>query len=324
MGNTNSLYQRNEQANVNTMLAKMEDQFKMALPKHIPIDRFMRVTITEIRRNSELGQCTPISLIGALMQAAQDGLEPGIDGQCWLIPRWNSKLKSLEVNYQRGYQGILTMARNTGEYAKIIVRSVHVKDYFDYEEGSNSYLKYKRTLKERGEAYAYFCYTKLKNGEDSFTVIAKKDAENHRDLYAPRNKNGDIVGPWIDDFDAMAMKSVLIMHLKYQPKSTEVRDLMKAEDRVINYDPEVGLIPQENNFTNVKVKPNLKIPESKKLSEYQEKLKSFLENNKYDDAVKSAIAEGRFVKKDEYSNEDAKKAIAVIEEFKGLIESAGG
>lgn len=231
--------------NVNTLLSRMKQQFQAALPRHIPIERFMRVGLTEIRKNPKLGECDPITLIGALMSAAQDGLEPGLDGQCYLIPRWSGKSRKLEVSYQRGYQGILELARRSGEYSSILVKTVHENDRFDYEEGSRSFLNYKRNLDNRGKTIAYFAFTKLKSGEESFTIISVEEAEEHRNKFATsKNKQGQITGPWKDDFDSMAMKTVLIKHFKYQPKSTEIKDLA-VDEKVVKYDEATnGLIEQ--------------------------------------------------------------------------------
>lgn len=74
----------------------MKKQFAIALPKHFETERFVRIAITEMRRNPELQECTLQSVLGAFMQAAQLGLEPGLLGQCYLIPFRNRKTKQKE------------------------------------------------------------------------------------------------------------------------------------------------------------------------------------------------------------------------------------
>jgi recombination protein RecT len=319
MVKADALVKKNEQANINTMLAKMENEFKRALPRHIPVERFMRVGITEIRRNPKLGECTPISLIGALMMAAQDGLEPGIDGQCHLIPRWSKKTGTMEVNYQRGYQGILELARRTGQYSSILVRTVHENDKFDFEEGSGSFIKFKRALTNRGEPIAYFAFTRLSSGEESFTVISKEDAEKHRDRFAAsKDKSGNIFGPWNDDFDSMAKKTVLLMHFKYQPKSVEIRDLVNTDDRVITYDPEIGIIPQHDEKTALPDKPEIKKPGKK--SGVQQELSEILADESFSNAVDSAVSDGKIMIQDSYTEAEAAEAISFIKQYQELYK----
>ena len=57
-------------------LGGMEEQFKAALPAHIPVERFMRVLMTAIQNNPDLLGVERRSLWNAAMKAAQDGLLP--------------------------------------------------------------------------------------------------------------------------------------------------------------------------------------------------------------------------------------------------------
>ena len=66
-----------------------KEQFAAALPKHLNSDRFTRIAITCVRQNPKLAECSVPSLLGSLMTVAQLGLEPGILGQCYLIPYKN-------------------------------------------------------------------------------------------------------------------------------------------------------------------------------------------------------------------------------------------
>ena len=72
-----------------------------ALPAQIGPDRFNRICMTALTTNPKLGECTPASFIGAVMNAAQLGLEPNTPlGQAYLIPtatrgRWKSSFRSV-------------------------------------------------------------------------------------------------------------------------------------------------------------------------------------------------------------------------------------
>jgi recombination protein RecT len=235
---------------ISELIVKMKNQFSAALPAHMGTDSFTRVMLTHVRMNPDLMKCSQASLLGGMMQAAQDGLEPGPDGQCYLIPRWSKKTNGYEVHYQRGYQGALELARRTGEYASITVREVRKNDSFDYEEGSNAFLKFKQALGERGTAIAYFAFTKLKTGDSNFTIMGIAEIEDHRDKFASaKNKSGKLYGPWVDDFEAMAMKTVLLRHLKYQPKSKAMSLLLSKDERPVHYksDGELDYLPPETN-----------------------------------------------------------------------------
>ncbi len=87
----------------------MEPEIKKALPSVITPERFTRMALTAISVNPKLAECTPQSFMGALMNAAQLGLEPNTPlGQAYLIPYENKRkikgewTKVPEVQFQLG------------------------------------------------------------------------------------------------------------------------------------------------------------------------------------------------------------------------------
>lgn len=79
----------------------MEGEIKKALPSVITPERFTRMTLSAISTNPKLAQCTPRSFLGAMMSAAQLGLEPNTPlGQAYLIPYKNKGVD--EVQFQIG------------------------------------------------------------------------------------------------------------------------------------------------------------------------------------------------------------------------------
>lgn len=78
------------------LIRAMEPEIKKALPSVITPERFTRMVFTALSSNPQLKECTPQSFLGAMMQAAQLGLEPNTPiGQAYLIPyrnkgNWNA------------------------------------------------------------------------------------------------------------------------------------------------------------------------------------------------------------------------------------------
>ena len=82
-------------------IKQMEGEIKKALPSVMTPERFTRITLSALSTNPKLAQCTPQSFLGAMMTAAQLGLEPNTPlGQAYLIPYWNSKQNRLECQFQ--------------------------------------------------------------------------------------------------------------------------------------------------------------------------------------------------------------------------------
>ena len=72
------------------MVRALEPEIKRALPSVLTSERFTRMALSAINNTPELANCTPMSFIAALMNAAQLGLEPNTPlGQAYLIPYKN-------------------------------------------------------------------------------------------------------------------------------------------------------------------------------------------------------------------------------------------
>lgn len=202
------------------LLKSVQSRVNQILPKVVDEKRFLQIILEEFRKNPKLAKCTQESLVAAVVKCSREGLEPG--EECYLLPRWNKKNNGYECCYQRGYPGILTLARRTGEFTNIRLGIVHENDEYELLEGTENNLTIRRAMKNRGEPLFYWASCRTASGEADFEILTVEDANNHRDRFAStRDRNGKIFGNWVDNFDAMAMKTVLIKLLKYKQKSYE-------------------------------------------------------------------------------------------------------
>jgi len=208
----------NPYQNIQDLFKRMAPEIDKVLPKHIKSDHLLRVALTEIRKNPKLLECSSQSLLGALMLAAQLGLEPGILGHAYLIPYYNSKTRSTEVQFQIGYKGYIDLVRRSGELQTLDVHEVCRNDVFEYEYGLTPKLMHRPALENRGDPYCYYAIAKLKDGGFSYLVMSIQDVEKFR----KRSKSPDY-GPWVTDYDAMAKKTVIKQLAKYLPLSTEIQ-----------------------------------------------------------------------------------------------------
>ena len=98
----NAVTEKKKEKTIYDIIEAGKAQFAAALPKHLNSDRFTRIAITCVRQNPKLAECSVPSLLGSLMTVAQLGLEPGVLGQCYLIPFKNTKLGTTECQLQLG------------------------------------------------------------------------------------------------------------------------------------------------------------------------------------------------------------------------------
>ena len=84
------------------LIKAMEPEIKKALPKVITVERFTRMALSALNTTPKLKECTQISFLSALLNAAQLGLEPNTPlGQAYLIPYKNKGV--MECQFQIGY-----------------------------------------------------------------------------------------------------------------------------------------------------------------------------------------------------------------------------
>ncbi len=219
---------------IKATLDKNRVAVKEALPDMVGLDRFIRIVLTQVRTNPKLLQCSAESLVAGTLQAAQLGLEPGLLGQCWLVPYWDHKSQRFHAQFQMGYKGTLMLVHRASELQTITAQAVHANDQFDVAFGSGGHLTHKPFFGgDRGQPIAYYAYATMKNGGEMWWVMTRADVESHRDRYTKsKDRTGQVYGPWVDNFDSMARKTVLIQLMKYLPVSVEVQRQIAADNTV--------------------------------------------------------------------------------------------
>ncbi|RKD22429.1 recombination protein RecT [Caminicella sporogenes DSM 14501] len=236
----------NKPKTIKDWIKVMEPEIKKALPSVITPERFTRMALTAISVNPKLAECTPKSFMGALMNAAQLGLEPNTPlGQAYLIPFKNKGI--MEVQFQLGYKGLIDLAYRSGEFANIYAKEVYENDVFEYEFGLEPNLVHKPATKDRGEVIAYYAVFKLVNGGFGFEVMSKEDIIAHAKKYSQSYNSK--YSPWTNNFDEMAKKTVLKKVLKYAPIKVEfVRQVTEDGTIKSNIAENMSEVPNENVF----------------------------------------------------------------------------
>lgn len=193
------------------LLDDLKPSIELALPANMTPDRFIRIALTEIRRNPTLAACDWQSVVGGIMLSAQLGLEIGGPlGQSYLVP-FKGK-----AQFILGYKGIIALARRSGEIRSIDARAVYENDEFEFEFGLDERLVHRPALGDRGKPIAYYAIAKFKDGGHQIRVMSPEDVERHR----ARSRAKDN-GPWQTDYEAMACKTVIRSMAAFLPLSPE-------------------------------------------------------------------------------------------------------
>jgi len=210
-------------------IKQMQSGIKAALPSVMAPERFTRMTLSALSANPRLAETTPQSFLGAMMTAAQLGLEPNTPmGQAYLIPYWNKKTQCSECQFQLGYKGLIDLARRSGEVSTIMAQVVYENDDFSYSYGLEPTLKHVPALSDRGAPKYVYGMFRTKDGGYGYEVMSMDDVRAHARKYSKSFSNG----PWQTNFEEMAKKTVLKRVLKYAPLSVEFARSMSQDDTV--------------------------------------------------------------------------------------------
>lgn len=223
----NQLSNSGEKKTMQTYIKSMEGEIKKALPSVITPERFTRMVLSAISTNPKLGSCTPSSFLGAMMSAAQLGLEPNTPlGQAYILPYQNKGV--LEAQFQLGYKGLIDLAYRSGEVELVQAHVVYANDTFECEYGLEPKLVHIPADSDRGEPIKVYAMFKTKSGGYGFEVASMDDIKAHAKKYS--KSYGSSYSPWATSFEEMAKKTVLKMCLKYAPlKSDFVKAVVQDE-----------------------------------------------------------------------------------------------
>lgn len=247
------------------LIRRMEPQIRKALPSVITPERFTRIVLTALSSNPKLQACAPMSVMGAMMQAAQLGVEPNTPlGQAYLIPYGNL------CQFQLGYKGLIDLAYRSGEVSSIQAHEVHENDTFEYEYGLEPKLRHVPAQTARGPVTFYYAVLKLKNGGVGFEVMSREDVEK----FAMKKSKAYRNGPWQTDFDEMAKKTVLKKVLKYAPLKTEFARAVASDESVktMKMDEPADMLDAPNEmYTTIDNEPEADPEEEPKSEQKEEK-----------------------------------------------------
>jgi len=187
--------------------------------------RLYVASMTYISNRPDLMKCDPKSLQQCIMQSATLNLHPGVLGECDYI------VFKDQAKFVVGYQGLNKLAIQSGIVRSITANVVYSSDFFDYEEGTNGFIKHKKFLgnrSERGERLCTYAVALLTSGDTKFVIMTNEDVLAIK--ARSRAKNSDF-SPWnsdVDSEDEMFKKSAVKRLSKLLPKSTKAIEFATA------------------------------------------------------------------------------------------------
>lgn len=207
------------------LIERQKPELQKVLPVAITPERFARIALTELRHNPKLYECSPESLLGALMLCAQLGLEPGPLGHAYLVPF------KREVVFIVGYKGMVALAYGSGLVKDVSTGIVFEGDAFEWRDGTRPFLDHTPSGPPGERAWTHaWCVARLKTGGTVQRVIFPEDVERAkaRSVNAKHPQS-----PWTTDLHAMIRKTALRRLAPMLPQSPAFARGLEADETPI-------------------------------------------------------------------------------------------
>lgn len=217
-------------------IERMAPQFAAALPKHVPVERFVRTTLTAVQTNPSLLDADRRTLYAAATRAAQMGLLP--DGREGAIVTFKGQAQWMPM-----VAGLQKLIRNSGELASLDAQIVCKNDKFTYRPGIDGVPVHEPDwFGDRGETIGVYAVARMKDGSAYCEIMNMKQIQSIRGV--SRSGNG---GPWGGPFaDEMMRKSVIRRLAKRLPMSTDLDGALHEDDDLFMPPPEHQAPPASN------------------------------------------------------------------------------
>lgn len=196
-------------------LERLKPQIASALPKHMNADRMARLAMTAFSSSAELQKCSAGSIAAAIMTACQLGLEPGVNGQGYLIPYKGT------CTFVPGWRGLVDLVARAGR-ATVWTGVVMPGDDFDYQLGDAPYCRHRPEGDESGQWTHVYAIGRVRDAQmPVIEVWTRKKVERHLQQY---NKVGEkhYATKSENSFEMYGRKVALLQVLKYMPQSIEI------------------------------------------------------------------------------------------------------
>lgn len=165
---------------------------------------FKSSILSAVNANNQLQDAEPMSIIASALIAASLKLPitPSL-GLAHIVP-----YKGV-ATFQMGWKGFVQLGLRSGQY-KTMNATVVYEGQLVKNDSFTGEIEFQAT-KTSDKIVGYLFYFKLLNGFEKYTYWTKEECKSHAKKYSASYRNKK--GKWVDDFDAMSLKTVVKMGL---------------------------------------------------------------------------------------------------------------
>lgn len=182
----------------------------------------------ELLRNAE-----PQTVFSAACMAATLNLPINNTlGFAYIVPFKNRKAGTVEAQFQLGYKGFIQLAQRSGQFERLVALPVYAAQLISKDPINGFVFDWSKEPIGNEHPVGYYAYFKLINGFTAELYMTKGEIERHAGKYSQTYKMG--FGVWKDNFEAMALKTVMKLLLSKQaPLSIEMQQAQLADQSIV-------------------------------------------------------------------------------------------
>lgn len=195
--------------------------------------------------NALLRTAEPSSIFNAACMAATLNLPLQNElGFAYIVPFKNNKERKVEAQFQIGYKGFIQLAQRSGQFKRLVALPVYKKQLIKKDFINGFEFDWEQEPEQNENPIGYYAYFKLVNDFSAELYMSHDDIVKHAQRYSQTFKKG--FGVWHDNFEAMALKTVIKLLLSKQaPLSVEMQQAVLADQSVVK-----DVENQEFNYTD--------------------------------------------------------------------------
>lgn len=186
-----------------------------------------------VNSNSMLVDADPKTVFSAACMAATLNLPISNSlGFAYIVPFNNRKENKIEAQFMIGWKGYVQLAQRSGQFVRIVATMVYKDQIVEFDVLNGHTFDWSRIPVNNEEPVGYLAYFKLINGFTADLYMSKEEVQKHANKYSQTARKG--YGVWKDQFDAMALKTVLKLLLSKQaPLSIEMQQAELSDQSVV-------------------------------------------------------------------------------------------
>jgi recombination protein RecT len=219
---------------------EVRNKFQEMLGKRAP--SFITSVLQIVASNTLLAKADPHSVYHSAAVAATLDLPLNNNlGFAYIVPynesyQENGSWQTRQVaQFQMGYKGYIQLAQRSGQFKTLNAVDVREGELKLENKLTGEYIFewiQDEEVRETKKIIGFVSYFKLINGFEKVMYMSVKKLNSHGIKYSQTFKKGK--GRWKDDFDAMALKTVIKLNIsKYAPLSVDMQKAITFDQAVI-------------------------------------------------------------------------------------------